>query len=156
MSTALAKPQAQTQLPTATNRNPFALLRKEMDDLVARFWDGEPEGWLTKTFAPSTDLTEKENAFEIRMDVPGLEAKDINVQVHGNTVTISGERKEEKEEKGKTYHRIERRSGSFSRTLALPCEVNEDEVAAEYVQGVLTLTLPKCDTAKAKKIAVKG
>jgi HSP20 family protein len=85
-----------------------------------------------------------------------MDAKDINVQVHGNAVTISGERKEEKEEKGKTFHRMERRSGSFARTLTLPCEVNEDEVAAEYVQGVLMLTLPKCETAKVKKVAVKG
>ena len=155
MSTTLAKPQAQTQLPTATNRNPFALLRKEMDDLVARFWDGEQEGWLTKTFSPSTDLTEKEC---VRNPDGCSRTRGQRHQRAGprNTVTISGERKEEKEEKGKTYHRIERRSGSFSRTLALPCEVNEDEVAAEYAQGVLTLTLPKCDTAKAKKIAVKG
>jgi HSP20 family protein len=154
MSTALAKPQSQT--PAPASRNPFALLRKEMDDLVSRFWDGEPDRWLTPTFAPSADLTEADNAFEIRMDVPGMDAKDINVQVHGNAVTISGERKEVKEEKGKTFHRIERRSGSFARTLTLPCEVNEDEVAAEYVQGVLTLTLPKCETAKVKKVAVKG
>jgi HSP20 family protein len=154
MTTAISKPQ--TQVPSAAKRNPFALLRKEMDDLVTRFWDGDAEGWLTGSFAPSADLTESENAFEVRMDVPGLEAKDIAVQVQGNTLTVSGERKEEKEEKGKKYHRIERRSGSFSRTMTLPCNVNEDEVAADYSQGVLTLTLPKCDAAKPKKVAVKG
>jgi HSP20 family protein len=69
---------------------------------------------------------------------------------------LSGQRKEEKEEKGKTYHRLERRTGSFSRMLTLPCEVNADEVAAEYAQGVLTVKLPKCEEAKSKKVAVKG
>jgi HSP20 family protein len=154
MTTAISKPQAQA--PSTTKRNPFALLRKEMDDLVTRFWDGEAECWLTGSFVPSADLTEKENAFEVRMDVPGLEAKDISVQVQGNTLTVSGERKEEKEEKGKKFHRIERRAGSFSRTITLPCNVNEDEVAADYVQGVLTLTLPKQDLAGPKKVQVKG
>jgi HSP20 family protein len=101
-------------------------------------------------------LSESDNAFEIRVDIPGMEAKDIDVQVHGNTVTLSGQRKEEKEEKGKTFHRIERRSGSFSRTLTLPCAVNEDEVAADYTQGVLNVKLPKCEEAQSKRIAVKG
>lgn len=155
MSTTLTKPRP--QVPTTTTRNPLSLLRQEMDDLIASFWDGEREkGWLAGPFAPSADLIEGDNAFEIRMDVPGLEAKDIEVQVHGNAVTISGQRKEEKEEKGKTYHRVERRTGSFSRTMSLPCNVNEEEVAAEYTKGVLTVKLPKCEDAKAKKIAVKG
>jgi HSP20 family protein len=153
MSTKLVKSRTETP---ATNRSPLTILRQEMDDLISRFWDGDQEGWFATPFAPAADLVEGDNAFEIRMDVPGLEAKDIDVQVHGNTVTLSGQRKEEKEEKGKTYHRVERRSGSFSRTLTLPCAVNEDEVAAEYTQGVLSVKLPKCEEAKSKKIAVKG
>jgi HSP20 family protein len=87
-----------------------------MDDLVSRFWDGQPEDWFSTTFAPSADLSESENAFEVRLDIPGMEAKDIDVKVQDSTVTISGQRKEEKEEKGKTFHRVERRSGSFSRS----------------------------------------
>lgn len=156
MSTKLAKSRAEVP---ATNRSPLAVLRHEMDDLISRFWDGDQERWFVTPFAPAADVVEGDNAFEIRMDVPGLEAKDIDVQVHGNTVTLSGQRKEEKEEKeekGKTYHRVERRSGSFSRTLTLPCAVNEDEVAAEYTQGVLAVKLPKCEEAQSKKIAVKG
>ena len=153
MSTTLAKPRSQTPAPI---RSPFGLLRRDLDELMSRFLDAEPEGWFATTFAPSADLSESANAFEIRMDIPGMDSKEIEVQVHGNTVTISGQRKEEKEEKGKTYHRVERRSGSFSRTLALPCDVNADEVAADYTQGVLTVKLPKCDEAKTKKIAVKG
>jgi HSP20 family protein len=133
------------------------MLRQEIDDLIGRFWDGEGEKvWFAGTFAPSADLVEADNAYEIRMDIPGMEAKDIDVQVHGNAVTISGQRKEEKEEKGKTFHRVERRSGSFSRTLTLPCNVNESEVGADYTQGVLTLKLPKCEETKATKVSVKG
>jgi Molecular chaperone (small heat shock protein) len=141
---------------SALVRDPLGLFRDEMDDLMSRFWSGKQDGWLSGNFAPSCDLTEVENAFELRMDIPGMEPKDIDVQVHDNLVTISGERKEEKEEKGKTFRRVERRSGKFSRSLTLPCAINEDEVAAEYARGVLTLKLPKCDEAKCKKVSVKG
>lgn len=115
MSTTLNKPRSESAAPAKT-RNPFELLRREMDDLVSRFWDGQPEDWFSTTFAPSADLSESENAFEVRLDIPGMEAKDIDVKVQDSTVTISGQRKEEKEEKGKTFHRVERRSGSFSRS----------------------------------------
>lgn len=155
MSTTLSKPRSESAAPAKVH-TPFELLRREMDDLVSRFWDGQPENWFSTTCAPLADLSESDNAFEIRMDIPGMEPKDIDVKVQNSTVTISGQRKEEKEEKGKTYHRIERRSGNFSRTLSLPCKVNEDEVAADYTQGVLTVKLPKCDDAKAKKVSVKG
>jgi HSP20 family protein len=71
-------------------------------------------------------------------------------------LTVAGERKEEKEEKGKTFHRVERLYGNFSRSVTLPCSVNEEEVAAEYKDGVLTIKLPKAEEAKAHKIKVKG
>lgn len=156
MSTTIAKSRPQAPV-AAPSQNPLSMLRQEMDDLIARFWNGEQEkGWFAGPFAPSADLVEEANAFEVRMDLPGMEAKDIDVQVHGNTVTISGQRKEEKDERGKTFRRVERRSGSFSRTLSLPCNVNEGEVAADYTKGVLTVKLPKCDDAKVKKVSVKG
>ncbi|MFO0911358.1 MAG: Hsp20/alpha crystallin family protein [Pirellulales bacterium] len=153
MSTKMLKPKGDVQ---GTSVGPLVRLRQEMDDLVARFWDGEQPAWLAGTLAPAVDLIEEPNAFEIRMDIPGLEAKDIDVQVHGNTLTLSGQRNEEHETKGRTFHRVERRSGNFSRTITLPCAVHEDEVVAEYVQGVLTVKLPKCEAAQSKKISVKG
>lgn len=156
MSTKLTPSRGTSPTPVTNGRGPFSLLRQEMDDLMNRFWGGEPEGWFGGPMLPAADLVEGENAFEVRMDAPGFEAKDIDIQVQGNTVTLSGNRKEEKEEKGKTFHRVERRSGSFSRTFTLPCNLNEDEVAAEYTQGVLTVKLPKCDTTQKKKITVKG
>jgi HSP20 family protein len=90
------------------------------------------------------------------MDLPGIAAKDIDVQVSGNVLTVSGHREEEKEEKGRTFHRLERRYGDFSRSVILPCAVVEDEVAAEYHDGVLTIKLPKTEESKAHKIKVKA
>ena len=155
MTTNLATRPSRIQTPTLV-RDPFGLIRDEMDDLFTRILAGSQDGWFSGNFAPSCDLTEADNAFEVRMDIPGMEPKDIDVQVHGNLVTISGERKEEKEEKGKTFRRVERRSGKFSRSVTLPCAINEDEVAAEYAKGVLTLKLPKCEAAKGKKVNIKG
>ncbi|MCY2976759.1 MAG: Hsp20/alpha crystallin family protein [Planctomycetota bacterium] len=139
-----------------SNRDSLSSLRKEMDDLVTNFWGATPTTWLSGHLSPAVDLSEKENAFVMKVDIPGLESKDLNVQVHGNTVTVSGQRQEDKETKDKTFYRMERRQGSFSRSVNLPSNINEDEVAAEYVSGVLTLTLPKAESSKAKKIAVKG
>jgi HSP20 family protein len=155
MSQTLTTPKPSSKVAPKQRENPLAT-RSEFGELLSRFWNGDQKGWFAEAFGPSTDLIEEDNRFQLKMDIPGVEAKDINVQVQGNTVTVSGERSEEKEEKGQTFHRLERRSGSFSRTLTLPCEVSPDEAAAEYTQGVLTLTLPKCEKSKAAKIEVKS
>jgi len=136
---------------------PFRALRDEFDELFNRLssdWEGGK--WLTKEFSPAYDLSETNDAFQIRMDVPGIKPDDITVQVTGDSVQISGERKEEKEEKGKTYHRVERRSGSFSQMLRLPNPVNEEKVQAEFSDGVLTVTLPKTEATKVKTVKVKS
>jgi HSP20 family protein len=137
-------------------REPFMALRDELSGFRSRFFeDDDDEGWLTRAMKPSFDMAETDAAIEIKMDVPGMDAKDIDIQVNGSLLTISGERKEEEEEKGKTFHRVERRYGSFSRSMTLPCAVNEDKVFAEYKEGVLTVTLPKTEDSKAHKIKVK-
>ena len=141
-----------------TTRKPWGALnlRDEMEDMLGRLWgDATQREWLGNIAAP-LDVAETANAFEVRLDAPGMNVKDFDIQVNGNTVTISGERKEEKEEKGKTFHRVERRHGTFLRTMNLPCHLNADEVAAEYVGGVLTVKLPKAEDARPKKVAVKG
>jgi HSP20 family protein len=89
------------------------------------------------------------------VDLPGVKPDDIDIRLSGNTLRLHGERKEEQQEKGRTFHRIERRRGNCSRSITLPCAVVEDEVAAEYNDGVLTVTLPKCEEAKSRKIEVK-
>jgi HSP20 family protein len=153
MTTTLAPTRSNS---TGNSKDSFSLLRKDMEDLISNFWGTTAPNFLTHSMSPPLDVVESENSFQIKMDVPGLQAKDINVQVHGNTLTLSGQRQEEKETKDKTFYRMERRSGSFARTVSLPCSINESEAVAEYTNGVLTLTLPKAEGAKTKKIAVKG
>jgi HSP20 family protein len=142
------------RLPTIWTRDPLTALREEMNALRTEFM-GEGEGWFSG-LSPALNVSETDTAVEVRMDVPGIDAKDIDIQVAGNLLTIAGERKEEKEEKGRTYHRAECRFGSFSRAVTLPCTVTEEKVAAEYKDGVLKVTLPKSEEAKAHKVKVKS
>jgi HSP20 family protein len=127
-----------------------------MNDLCARLVGDEDEGWFSEAMVPALDLSETDTAIEVRMDLPGITAKDIDIQISGNVLTVSGQREEEKEEKGTTFHRVERRYGSFSRSVTLPCAVVESEVAAEFHDGVLAIKLPKTEESKAHKIKVKG
>lgn len=137
-------------------RGPVSGLLEEFEDAVGRLWEGREDGWSCGYNVPSLDISETDKSVEVKLDLPGIKPKEIEIQLNGNVLTVSGERKEEQEEKGKTYHRVERRSGSFSRSITLPCAVQEDEVAAEYRDGVLTVTLPKTEEAKTRKIAVKS
>jgi HSP20 family protein len=148
-------PRRISRLPMMLWREPFMALRDELSGFRSRFFEDEDEGWLTGIMKPSFDMAETDAAIEVKMDVPGVDAKDIDIQVNDNLLTISGERKDEKEEKGKTFHRVERRYGSFSRSITLPCIVNENKVSAEYQEGVLKVTLPKTEESKAHKIKVK-
>lgn len=135
---------------------PFHALREEFDQMfkhLAPDWEAK---WLTSEFSPACDLSETADAYQVRMDVPGMKPEDITVQVTGDSVRISGERKEEKEEKEKTYHRVERRSGSFCEALTLPGAVNEEKVQAEFHDGVLTVTLPKSEATRTRTVKVKA
>lgn len=153
MSTGLSTRVSQALSPLFS-RDPFANLQQEMDDLLSRFkldWNGD--GPLA-VVSPSVDLSETDDSLQLRMDVPGIKADEIDIQVSGNTIRISGEHKEEKEEKGRTFHRVERVSGSFARALTLPAAVKEDKVTAECKDGVLTIILPKLEVAKTQKVKV--
>jgi HSP20 family protein len=143
-------------LSSMWRRDPLAALREEMNDLRGRLWGGDEDEWFAGATVPSVDLSENDTAVEVRMDLPGVKPKDIDIQVSGNVLTVSGQRDEEREEKGRTFHRVERHSGSFSRSLTLPTAVNESEVAAEYRDGVLMITLPKIEQSKPHKIKVKS
>jgi HSP20 family protein len=155
MATAIAKSEPRKLRPWF-RRGSLESIREEMQDLLSRTFGEEGDVWSADRIAPSLDLAESDNALEVRMDIPGMEAKDIDIQVNANVLTVSGERKEEREEKGKTYHRVERRVGTFSRSVTLPCPVKEDAVDAQYKNGTLTIKLPKTEEAKARKITVKG
>jgi HSP20 family protein len=155
MATAIAKNEPRSVRPWF-RRGPLESIQEEMQDLISRTFGGEGDRWSLDRVTPSLDLAESNNALEVRMDIPGMEAKDIDIQVNANVLTVSGERKEEREEKGKTYHRVERRVGAFSRSVTLPCPVKDDAVDAQYKNGILTIKLPKTEEAKARKITVKG
>ena len=128
----------------------------EMEHRLARLWEDGQDAWFGGSATPLLDIAETDTAIEATLDLPGVKAKEIEIQLNGSVVTVSGERKEETEEKGRSFHRVERRVGSFSRSFTLPCPVEEDEVAAAYNDGVLTITLPKTEEAKTRKITVKG
>ena len=109
---------------------------------------------LTGSFVPPVDVYEDENSIQVRLEVPGIEEKDIDIRLENNVLTVRGERKFEKEEKEENFHRIERRYGSFTRSFTLPATVNSEEVQADYEQGVLKVRLPKRAEAKPKQIKV--
>lgn len=136
-------------------RSPLPGLRRELEDVFASMWP-EGEGWFAQVEVPTADMSETDNAVEVRMDLPGVKPEEIHIELDGDVLTISGEKKEEKEEKGKTFHRIERFQGKFARSMRMPAEVAMDKVEAKIHEGVLTVTLPKTEVSKAHKIEVQG
>ena len=154
MSTTLTKREPRLVRPLF-RRNPLATLRDEMQDLVSQVF-GEETEWPLGRISPHLDVSETDHAVEVRLDLPGIDPKDVDIQVAGNTLTVSGQRKEQREEKGKTWHRVECRTGSFSRMVTLPAAVKENAAEAQYRDGILMITLPKTEEAKAHKIKVKS
>ena len=134
---------------------PLAALQEEFGELATTLLADVGEMWPLSRVVPSLDLSETDNNVEVRMDLPGIKPEEIDIHLTDNALTVSGERKEEKEEKGKTFHRIERRQGSFSRTVTLPCCVDDAKVDAHYKDGVLTIKMPKSEEAKVRKVKVR-
>ena len=116
--------------------------------------EGQEDSLTTSTFAPAVDVYEDEHQVTLKIEVPGIDEKDIDVQVENNTLTVHGERKIEKEEKEENYRRVERQYGSFTRTFNLPQTVDTENVSATYDKGVLKIALPKKAEAKPKQIKV--
>ena len=116
--------------------------------------EGPEEALTTTSFAPPVDIYEDEHNIILKLDVPGIEEKDIDVRIEGNTLTVHGERKIEKEEKEENYRRVERQYGSFTRSFMLPSSVDTVQVNAHYDNGVLKISLAKKAEAKPKQIKV--
>lgn len=135
---------------------PFEGLSRDWDSMMERFFGDGGEHWGPSELAPSTNVAETENSYEVTMDLPGLKPEEVKVEVREGHLFVSGERKEEKEEKGKTFHRVERRYGQFQRTIPLPGTFREDDIEAQYKDGVLKVTLPKTEASKPKQIQVKS
>ena len=134
-------------------------LHREFDDLFNRFFRrdfGVPGDPLAKgLWFPTTDILEDKKKITLKVEIPGVEARDINVSLEGRRLTIKGEKKQEKEEKDENIHRTERAYGRFRRTIELPAEVDASRVDASYKRGVLKIELKKIKESHPKKINVK-
>lgn len=141
----------------------FFPLQREMNRIFDDFfrgWDLTPPGAAEGRFGffqPSIDVKQNENEIAVKAELPGLDEKDIEVLLTDDALTIRGEKREEKEEKGKTYYHMERSYGSFNRVIPLPAGVDQKKVQAQFKNGVLSITLQKTQEAKAKgkKIPIK-
>ena len=129
--------------------------RDETDNLFDNFLGRrEQETGLTNYF-PHTDIEEDVEKFTLRMDLPGLDKKDVKITFEQNMLSVSGKRNIEREDKGRNYHRVERVSGNFSRSFSLPPTVRAADIDANYTNGVLEIVLPKVEEARPKEIQVK-
>ena len=135
---------------------------RDMPDTLDRFriavWQpraGSQEVIATGDWAPRVDIAETEKAFEIKAEIPEVNKEDVKVTVDNDVLTIQGERKQEKEEKGKKFHRVERYYGSFTRSFTLPDNVDETKIKASFKDGMLNLQIQKTEKAKPKVIEVK-
>jgi HSP20 family protein len=142
-----------------TRWDPFRELSTLQDRMNRLFRDsfgpeGREESLATTSFAPPVDVYEDEHNVTLKIEVPGIDEKDIDVRLENNTLTVHGERKFEKEEKEENYRRVERQYGSFTRSFTLPNTVNTEKVSAEYDKGMLKITLAKKAEAKPKQIKV--
>ncbi|MBI1879547.1 MAG: Hsp20/alpha crystallin family protein [Chloroflexi bacterium] len=144
---------------------PFYAFRREMDRLFDDFFGRGfaltpfSGGFMESfgEFSPRVDVTENDKEVKVIVELPDLEDKDVEVSLSNDVLTISGEKKAEKEDKGENFYRMERSYGSFQRAISLPAEVESDKVEATFKNGVLTVTLPKTASAQnRKKIAIKA
>lgn len=146
--------------------DPFYAFGREMDQLFDDFFGGSSgltpfsAGFIEKfgEFNPHMDVTENDKEVKVSAELPGLADKDIEVSLNRDVLTISGEKKAEKEDKGENHYRMERSYGSFQRSVQLPAEVEADKVEANFKNGVLQITLPKLhpDNSVKKKISIKA
>jgi HSP20 family protein len=109
----------------------------------------------TEDWAPQVDIAESDKEFMIKVEIPEVKKEDIRIAVNNGFLTIRGHRKQEEEEKGKKFHRVERYFGSFSRSFMLPDNIDENKIEASFKDGMLNLQVPKTDEAKQKTIEIK-
>ncbi|HEY8765613.1 MAG TPA: Hsp20/alpha crystallin family protein [Solirubrobacteraceae bacterium] len=134
-------------------------IQNEMNRLFNTFFDSPAntssrEGHTLQRWIPPMDLVETENDFVLRADLPGLAEGDVNIELENNVLTLSGERKAEHEERKEGYYRVERSSGTFSRSLTLPDGVDPEAISAHFERGVLEVRIPKPEARKPRKVAI--
>src|SRR5579863_7584625 len=145
-------------MTVVTRWDPFRdlnALQHRMNRLFEEQYGGGREESLTAgAFVPPVDIYEDEHSIQLKLEVPGVDEKDLDIRVENNTLTVSGERKFEKEEKEENFHRVERRYGSFTRSFTLPSTVDSEHINASYTNGILKLELSKKPEAQPKQIKV--
>ena len=130
-------------------------LQSRMSRLFEEQYGGREESLVNSgAFVPPVDIYEDQHGIQLKLEVPGIDEKDLNINVENNVLTVSGERKFEREQKEENFHRIERRYGSFTRSFTLPNTVDTDKITADYNSGVLSIRLVKREEAKPKQIKV--
>jgi len=152
----------QSIIPVGTERpvahreaSPFSFLQNEIDRLFDGFSRKFP-ALATPAAMPSMDISETDKVIEITAELPGLEKKDVVLNISDNVLTIRGEKKSEREEGDKNYHLVERSFGSFSRTVELPADVKPENISAEIANGVLKVTVQKPAPRQSKQIEIKS
>lgn len=142
-----------------TRRTPNRTLRtlqREVDSLFDQFFNRSEEAQdADAVWAPQTDLVEKEDAFHLRLDVPGMSKEDISINLQNGALTVRGERTNEQTEDEEDYVRVERAFGTFHRTFRLPDVVDEENIEAAYEDGVLTINVPKTKESTRRQIEIQ-
>jgi HSP20 family protein len=150
-------------IPWRRHNGGLATIEDQMENMFQRFF-GTPFGLPAEVvrekalqpWEPRVDIEETDKELYVKADLPGVEPNNVEVTVVEGALVIKGEKKEEKEEKGKNYHRVERFAGQFYREIALPTGVECEKIVATHSKGVLTVTIPKKPNALPKKIVIKG
>ena len=147
-------------VPFRRGKSDISRLHRDMDELFNSFFGGLDMPWGTRrgeaAMWPALDVADRENDVLVKMEVPGCKPEDIDISVKGNILSITGEKKEEKEDEQQGYYHAERSYGTFRRDVTLPSNVDAGNVDAKYKDGILSVTLPKSEKAKAVKVKVKG
>ena len=128
--------------------------KRDMDRLFDSFFGHWPTEEYAGVWAPAVDVEETKDSVHVKVEIPGMKKEDIKIQTVGDHLVISGERRHESEEKDRHFHRVERAYGKFQRALQLPVEVQSDKAKASYKDGVLEISFPKSDKAKAREIEI--
>lgn len=142
----------------ALYRNPFNELermRRQMDALTGSMFGGAPQQALASGVYPALNVTEDKDNYYIRAELPGLKNDDLDIQATGKSISISGQKKIAPEDDNAKYHRREREAGRFSRIIDLPDNINAEKVEAGLANGILTITIPKAETAKPRQITIQ-
>lgn len=136
----------------------FDNIRSEMDEVLQRFFQngGGEAAETMATWTPHVDLEETDKAMFVKADLPGVDVKDVDISIQDRALTLKGEKREEREDKTKQFHRVERFSGMFFRSILLPADADLEKISATANKGVITITIPKAPGSQPRRVAIKA